>query len=73
LSGIPPGGGNDIFARLMGQWLQERVGQPFIIENRPGAGSNIATEAVVNARPDGYTILLANCANASNASLLCKS
>jgi tripartite-type tricarboxylate transporter receptor subunit TctC len=55
--GYTPGGGNDIFARLMGQWLQERLGQPFIIENRPGAGSNIATEAVVNARPDGYTIL----------------
>jgi tripartite-type tricarboxylate transporter receptor subunit TctC len=67
--GYTPGGGNDIFARLMGQWLQERLGQPFIIENRPGAGSNIATEAVVNARPDGYTILLANFANGSNASL----
>jgi tripartite-type tricarboxylate transporter receptor subunit TctC len=66
--GYTPGGGNDIFARLMGQWLQERLGQPFVIENRPGAGSNIATEAVVNARPDGYTILLANFANASNAS-----
>jgi tripartite-type tricarboxylate transporter receptor subunit TctC len=67
--GYTPGGGNDIFARLMGQWLQERLGQPFVIENRPGAGSNIATEAVVNARPDGYAILLANFANASNASL----
>jgi tripartite-type tricarboxylate transporter receptor subunit TctC len=67
--GYTPGGGNDIFARLMGQWLQERLGQPFVIENRPGAGSNIATEAVVNARPDGHTILLANFANASNASL----
>jgi len=67
--GYTPGGGNDTFARLMGQWLQERLGQPFVIENRPGAGSNIATEAVVNARPDGYTILLANFANASNASL----
>jgi len=67
--GYTPGGGNDIFARLMGQWLQERLGQPFVIENRPGAGSNIATEAVVNARADGYTILLANFANASNASL----
>src|SRR5438046_9865093 len=66
--GYTPGGGNDIFARLMGQWLQERLGQPFVIENRPGAGSNIATEAVVNARADGYTILLANFANASNAS-----
>src|SRR5262249_21890245 len=67
--GYTPGGGNDIFARLMGQWLQERFGQPFVVENRPGAGSNIATEAVVNARPDGYTILLANFANASNATL----
>ena len=67
--GYTPGGGNDTFARLMGQWLQERLGQPFVIENRPGAGSNIATEAVVNARPDGYTILLANFADASNASL----
>ncbi|HYY69506.1 MAG TPA: tripartite tricarboxylate transporter substrate binding protein [Terriglobales bacterium] len=67
--GYTPGGGNDIFARLMGQWLQERLGQPFVIENRPGAGSNIATEAVVNASPDGYAILLANFANASNASL----
>ena len=67
--GYTPGGGNDIFARLMGQWLQAQLGQPFVIENRPGAGSNIATEAVVNARPDGYTILLANFANASNATL----
>jgi tripartite-type tricarboxylate transporter receptor subunit TctC len=67
--GYTPSGGNDTFARLMGQWLQERLGQPFVIENRPGAGSNIATEAVVNARPDGYTILLANFADASNASL----
>ena len=67
--GYTPGGGNDIFARLMGQWLQERTGQPFVIENRSGAGSNIATEVVVNAPADGYTLLLANFANASNASL----
>ena len=67
--GYTPGGGNDIFARLMGQWLQERFGQPFVIENRPGAGSNIATEVVVNAPADGYTLLLANFANASNATL----
>jgi tripartite-type tricarboxylate transporter receptor subunit TctC len=53
----------------MGQWLQERFGQPFVIENRPGAGSNIATEVVVNAPADGYTLLLANFANASNGSL----
>src|SRR5262249_19581655 len=65
--GYTPGGGNDIFARLMGQWLQERFGQPFVIENRPGAGSNIATEVVVNAPADGYTLLLVNFANASNA------
>ena len=67
--GFPPGGGNDIFARLIGQWLSERLGQPFVIENRPGAGSNIATEAVVRASPDGYTLLLVNAANAINASL----
>jgi tripartite-type tricarboxylate transporter receptor subunit TctC len=67
--GFAPGGGNDIVARLMGQWLSERTGQPFIIENRPGAGTNIATEAVVNAPPDGYTLLLVGLPNASNASL----
>ena len=64
-----PGGGSDIFARLIGQWLSERLGQPFIIDNRPGAGSNIGTEAVVNAHPDGYTLLLVNAANAINATL----
>ena len=53
----------------MGQWLSERLGQPFIIENRPGAGSNIGTEAVVRAPPDGYTLLLVNAANAINATL----
>src|SRR5215472_15190355 len=67
--GAPPGGGTDIIARLMGQWLSERLGQPFVIDNRPGAGTNIATEAVVNAPPDGYTLLLAGIPNASNATL----
>jgi Tripartite tricarboxylate transporter family receptor len=57
--GFAPGGGNDIMARLIGPWLSERLGQQFVIENRPGAGTNIATEAVVNAPPDGYTLLLA--------------
>jgi len=50
---VAPGGGNDIFARLMGQWLSERLGQPFVVENRPGGGNNIGTEAVVKAPPDG--------------------
>jgi tripartite-type tricarboxylate transporter receptor subunit TctC len=67
--GFTPAGGNDIVARLMGQWLSERLGQPFVIENRPGAGTNLATEAVVNAPPDGYTLLLANLANAINSTL----
>ena len=69
ITGFAPGGGNDIVGRLIGQWLSERTGQQFIIENRPGAGTNIATEAVVNAPPDGYTLLLAALPNASNASL----
>jgi tripartite-type tricarboxylate transporter receptor subunit TctC len=67
--GFPAGGGVDIIARLMGQWLSERLGQPFLIENRPGAGSNIATEAVVRAPADGYTLLLVTAANAINATL----
>ncbi len=64
--GFAAGGGVDILARLMGQWLSERLGQPFIVENRPGAGTNIGTEAVVRAPPDGYTLLLVNAANAIN-------
>jgi tripartite-type tricarboxylate transporter receptor subunit TctC len=65
--GFAPGGGNDIMARLIGPWLSERLGQQFVIENRPGAGTNVATEAVVNASPDGHTLLLASLPNASNA------
>jgi len=67
--GFAAGGIADIHARLMGQWLLERLGQPFIIENRPGAGSNIGTEAVVKSPPDGYTLLLATSTNAINATL----
>src|SRR5260370_850321 len=69
LVGYAPGGGNDIVARLMGQWLSERLGQPFVIENRPGAATNMATEAVVHAAPDGYTLLLVGQPNAINATL----
>jgi tripartite-type tricarboxylate transporter receptor subunit TctC len=67
--GFSAGGPNDILARLIGEWLSERLGQPFIIENRPGAGSNLATEAVVRAPPDGYTLLLVGSPNAINATL----
>jgi tripartite-type tricarboxylate transporter receptor subunit TctC len=67
--GFPPGGSLDFVARQMGQWLSERLGQPFIIENRPGAGSNVAAEAVVRASPDGHTLLLVFSANAINATL----
>jgi tripartite-type tricarboxylate transporter receptor subunit TctC len=66
---VAPGGATDILARLIGQWLSERLGQPFVIENRPGAGNNMGTEAVVRAPPDGYTLLLANTTNAINATL----
>jgi tripartite-type tricarboxylate transporter receptor subunit TctC len=65
--GFPAGGGNDVMARLMGQSLSERLGQAFVIENRPGANSNMGAEAVVRAAPDGYTLLLVSIANAINA------
>jgi tripartite-type tricarboxylate transporter receptor subunit TctC len=64
-----PAGSTDIVARLIGQWLSERLGQQFIIENRPGAGSNVGTEAVVNAPPDGYTLLLVGASSAINVTL----
>src|SRR5215510_6816828 len=67
--GFPANGPNDILARLMGQWLSERLGQPFVVENRPGMSGNIATEAVVRAPADGYTILLVGPANAISGSL----
>src|SRR5258706_5035575 len=64
--GNTAGGGPDAFTRLMGQWLSDRLGQPFIVENRPGAGGNIGTEAVVRAPPDGYTLLVVSVANPIN-------
>lgn len=70
--GYPAGGATDILARLIGQRLSEKLGQQFVIENKPGAGNNIGTEAVVNAEPDGYTVLLVNPANYINASLYAK-
>jgi tripartite-type tricarboxylate transporter receptor subunit TctC len=67
--GFAPGGANDILARLIGQRLSERLGQPFVIENKPGAGGNIGAESVINAEPDGYTVLLVNPSNFINTSL----
>jgi tripartite-type tricarboxylate transporter receptor subunit TctC len=67
--GFPPGGAADITARLIGQWLSGRLGQPIVIENRPGAGTNIGTEAVAKAPADGYTLLLVSVANTVNATL----
>jgi tripartite-type tricarboxylate transporter receptor subunit TctC len=67
--GTPAGAGIDITARLIGQWLAERLGQQFVVENRPGAGGNTAAEAVVRAAPDGYTLFVATPANAINATL----
>src|SRR5258707_2084043 len=67
--GYPPGGATDILARLIGQRLSERLGQQFVVENKPGAGNNIGTDSVVNAEPDGYTVLMVNPANYINATL----
>src|SRR5712692_5963195 len=67
--GFTPAGGNDIVARLMGQWLTERLGRSFVIENRPGAGTNIAAELVIKSPPDGYTLFIANLSNAINVTL----
>jgi tripartite-type tricarboxylate transporter receptor subunit TctC len=67
--GFAPGGATDIMGRLMGQWLSERLGRTFLVENRPGAGSNVGTEVVVNAAPDGYTLLVVTVVNAINATL----
>ena len=67
--GFAAGGSTDIGARVIGQWLHERLGQPFVIENRPGAGTNIATEMVVRAPPDGYTLLMVGPSSAVNATL----
>jgi tripartite-type tricarboxylate transporter receptor subunit TctC len=69
VSGFPPGGVNDTYARLIGHWLSDRLGQQFVVENRPGAGGNIAAESVAKAIPDGYTLLLTTSADAWNASL----
>src|ERR1700675_2683055 len=69
LAGFPPGGIVDLIARLIGQWLSERLGQQFVIENRAGAGSNIATELVARAKPDGYTLLLVSSVNAWNTAI----
>ncbi len=69
VSGFPPGGVNDIYARLVGQWLSERMGQQFIVENRAGAGGTLAADMVVRSAPDGYTLLLTTSADAWNASL----
>src|SRR5262245_17835869 len=67
--GFGPAGLSDLAARMIGPWLSERLGRQFVIENRPGAGGNIATEAVVRAAPDGYTLLLAQASDAINATL----
>jgi tripartite-type tricarboxylate transporter receptor subunit TctC len=65
----PPAGTTDVLARIVAQWLTEKLGQPFVVENRPGVGNNLGTEAVINSAPDGYTMLLVNPANGINATL----
>jgi tripartite-type tricarboxylate transporter receptor subunit TctC len=67
--GFPAGGANDIMARILGQWLSDRLGRPFLVENRPGANTNIAAEAAINAAPDGYTLLVTTVSNAVSATL----
>src|SRR3954447_24095218 len=67
--GYPAGGSTDLIARIIGRWLSERLGQPVIIENKPGAGTNLATQTVVNSPPDGYTLLFTVASNAINVSL----
>src|SRR3954464_14918351 len=67
--GFPPGGSSDVIGRLMAQWLAKDLGQSFVFDNKPGAGSNIGAESVVNAMPDGYTLLFTTSANAINATL----
>jgi tripartite-type tricarboxylate transporter receptor subunit TctC len=69
VSGFPPGGVNDIYGRMIGQWLSERLGQQYFVENRPGAGGNVGAESVVRASPDGYTLLVTTSADAWNATL----
>src|SRR5262245_36304243 len=69
ICGFQAGGVADVFARMMAQWLSERLGQPFVVENRLGAAGNLATEAVVKAQPDGYTLLMINAINSINATL----
>src|SRR5262245_44954760 len=67
--GFAPGGAQDIYTRIMAQWLSERLGQPFVVEHRPGANTAIAMQTAVNSRPDGYTLVTVSISNASSAAL----
>src|SRR6267378_467435 len=69
IAGFPPGGSNDLYARLIAQWLSERLGQQFFVENRAGAGGNLGTETAAKAAPDGYTLVLTSSGDAWNATL----